>query len=77
MASSSAQSAIMPRENSPAMMSSMCFSNSGRIRVRSCSDSSKARSLAGLERRSIIRLMPPCFRASVMVSQPNWISLPA
>ena len=37
--SSFAQSAIMPEENSPEIMSSMCFWNSGAMISFSCSDS--------------------------------------
>ncbi|MOA68423.1 hypothetical protein D3C78_1960410 [compost metagenome] len=37
--SSSAQSAIMPLEKAPEMMSSMCFWNSGAMISFSCSDS--------------------------------------
>ncbi len=46
------------------------FLNSGASNGFQLFDSAKARSFAGLDRRSIISVIPPCF-ASVMVSQPN------
>mmetsp|Transcript_16226 Transcript_16226/g.50199 ORF Transcript_16226/g.50199 Transcript_16226/m.50199 type:complete len:292 (+) Transcript_16226:705-1580(+) len=43
----------------------------------SSSERSNALSLDGLSRRSIMPVMPPCLSASVMVSQPYWMSLDA
>ena len=68
--SSLAQSSIMSRENSPQMMLSMCFWNNGAIKVFKSSASELATSLAGFERRSIMLVMPPCFKPSDTTSQP-------
>jgi hypothetical protein len=45
--------------------------------VLSSAASSKHLILEGLSRRSIMPVMPPCLSASVMVSQPYWMSLEA
>ena len=58
-------------ENSPDIILSICFLNKGVMIDFNFSDNSKALILAGLERRSIILVIPPCFKASVIVSQPN------
>ena len=76
-ASPFAQSSIITRENSPLMISSMCLANKNANSSLICSANSNARNFALLDKRSIINVIPPCFKASVMVSQPYCTNLPA
>ena len=68
--SSLSQSLIIPDEKVPVIISSICFLNKGSIITLSSSASSTAISFAGFDKRSIIFVIPPCFRPSATVSQP-------
>ena len=65
-----AQSSIIVLEKCPLMISSWCFSNNGRMIVFNSLESSNALIFAGFDKRSIIAVIPPCFKASVITSQP-------
>mmetsp|Transcript_19762 Transcript_19762/g.59136 ORF Transcript_19762/g.59136 Transcript_19762/m.59136 type:complete len:273 (+) Transcript_19762:577-1395(+) len=77
LASLLSQSSIIVFEKWPEIMSSWCFTYNGRMISFNSSANSKHLIFDGLSKRSIMPVTPPCFRASVWVSQPYWINFEA